>query len=156
VSTTSFQTLTRPDYEYQRPAQHPSAIPQEAQQLYCVSDRLDLLVAQQSLVAETIISISRSLRNTAALLEMLVATKMTPISGLGTDQQAVDKPQGTTAAEHKAIGYGLPCSNCRAYYPAELTTCPICKSSERVSINAADDHDSKPEGSHARTASGNA
>jgi hypothetical protein len=136
VSTTSFQTLTRPDYDYQRPAQHPSAIPQEAQQLYCVSDRLDLLVAQLSLVAEAIISISESVRDTATLLEMLVATKMSPISGLRTDRHAVDKPQGTTTAEHKAIGYGLPCSNCHAYYPADLTTCPICQYPGRVSPNA--------------------
>src|ERR1700739_1358747 len=32
----------------------------------------------------------------------------------------------------KAIGYGLPCSNCRAYYPADMPVCPICKSAERV------------------------
>jgi hypothetical protein len=36
----------------------------------------------------------------------------------------------------KAVGYGLPCSNCRAYYPADLDTCPICKSEERVSPRA--------------------
>lgn len=35
--------------------------------------------------------------------------------------------------EHKAAGYGLPCSKCRAYYPADLDRCPICKSAERVS-----------------------
>src|SRR5712664_4551115 len=35
--------------------------------------------------------------------------------------------------DHKAIGYGLPCSNCRAYYPSDLNVCPICKSPERVS-----------------------
>ena len=35
--------------------------------------------------------------------------------------------------EHKAAGYGLPCAKCRAYYPADLDRCPICKSGERVS-----------------------
>jgi hypothetical protein len=133
VSTTTFQTLPRPDYEFQRPAQHPIAISQEAQQLCCVSRRLDLLVAQQPLVSEAIISIAESVRNIATLLEMLVATKMSPISGLGADWHGEDKPKGTTAAEHKAIGYGLPCSKCHAYYPADLTTCPICQSPERVS-----------------------
>jgi len=28
---------------------------------------------------------------------------------------------------------GLPCSRCRAYYEAQLTACPICGCSERVS-----------------------
>jgi hypothetical protein len=27
---------------------------------------------------------------------------------------------------------GLPCVRCRAYYDANLTTCPICKCTERV------------------------
>jgi len=36
------------------------------------------------------------------------------------------------AANH-GIGYGMPCSNCRAYYPADMEACPICKSRERVS-----------------------
>lgn len=36
----------------------------------------------------------------------------------------------------KAVGYGLPCSNCRAYYPADMTSCPICKTTERVPSNA--------------------
>jgi hypothetical protein len=30
-------------------------------------------------------------------------------------------------------GYGLPCAKCRTYYSAALATCPVCKSSERVS-----------------------
>jgi hypothetical protein len=32
----------------------------------------------------------------------------------------------------KAVGYGLPCSRCKAYYPADMHACPICKSTERV------------------------
>lgn len=39
--------------------------------------------------------------------------------------------------EHKAVGYGLPCAKCRAYYPADLDRCPICKSVDRVSPVAA-------------------
>jgi len=37
-----------------------------------------------------------------------------------------------TPPSAKVIGYGLPCSHCRAYYPADMLVCPICKSSERV------------------------
>ncbi|MGB6384283.1 MAG: hypothetical protein WBD25_02635 [Terriglobales bacterium] len=40
---------------------------------------------------------------------------------------------GALAPEKKAIGYGLPCSHCHAYYPADMNVCPICKSAERVS-----------------------
>jgi hypothetical protein len=48
-----------------------------------VSDRLDSLAEQHSLVSEVLITISGSVRNTATLLEVLIATKMTPLSGLG-------------------------------------------------------------------------
>ena len=51
-------------------------------------------------------------------------------------------PQGGTAraastADIKAIGYGLPCSHCHAYYPADMSACPICKCVDRVSPTAA-------------------
>lgn len=36
-------------------------------------------------------------------------------------------------APRKATGYGLPCSKCHLYYPADLDVCPTCKHSERVS-----------------------
>jgi hypothetical protein len=32
----------------------------------------------------------------------------------------------------RAVGYGMPCSQCRAYYPADMDACPICKSRERL------------------------
>lgn len=38
-------------------------------------------------------------------------------------------------AEKKPVGYGMPCSNCHAYYPADMHACPICKCSDRVSPN---------------------
>jgi hypothetical protein len=37
----------------------------------------------------------------------------------------------------KPVGYGLPCAKCKTYYLANLTSCPICKSAERVSATAA-------------------
>jgi hypothetical protein len=33
----------------------------------------------------------------------------------------------------KHTGYGLPCSNCKTYYAANLPACPICKNPQRVS-----------------------
>src|ERR1700683_3806604 len=47
-------------------------------------------------------------------------------------------PQGGTAraastADIKAIGYGLPCSHCHAYYPADMSACPICRCPDRIS-----------------------
>jgi hypothetical protein len=38
---------------------------------------------------------------------------------------------------HKVSGFGLPCANCRLYYPAGLDACPACNSSERVSASVA-------------------
>src|SRR6202023_3673848 len=48
-------------------------------------------------------------------------------------------PQGPAPgvpSEKKAIGYGMPCSHCHAYYPADMHVCPICKSPDRVSPTA--------------------
>ncbi len=59
-----------------------SAILHEVQQLYNVSDRLDSLAEQHPLVSEALITISGSVRNTATLLEVLVATKMASLTGL--------------------------------------------------------------------------
>jgi len=61
---------------------YPNAILHEVQQLYNVSDRLDSLAEQHPLVSEALINISGSVHNTATLLEVLVATKMAPLSGL--------------------------------------------------------------------------
>jgi len=33
----------------------------------------------------------------------------------------------------KSAGYGLPCSKCHLYFPADLDVCPTCKNNERVS-----------------------
>jgi hypothetical protein len=59
-----------------------TAILYEAQQLHNVSDRLDFLSEQHPLVSEALLGISGSVRNTATLLEVLVATKITPFAGL--------------------------------------------------------------------------
>jgi len=59
-----------------------SAILREAQQLYSVSDRLDSLSEQHPVVSAALTTISGSVRNTATLLEVLVATKMGPFPEL--------------------------------------------------------------------------
>jgi hypothetical protein len=61
---------------------HPKAILHEIQQLYNVSVRLDSLAELHPLVSEALITISANVRNTATLLEVLVATKIAPLSGL--------------------------------------------------------------------------
>ena len=58
-----------------------NAILQEAEHLHGISDRLDLLAGIHPPVSEALITISGSVRNTATLLEVLVATKITPQSG---------------------------------------------------------------------------
>jgi hypothetical protein len=58
-------------------------------------------------------------------------------AALSTPERRV--PQGSAPgvpSEKKAIGYGMPCSRCHAYYPADMHVCPICKSAERVSPTA--------------------
>jgi len=61
---------------------HPITILHEAQKLHSVSDRLESLAEQHPLVSEALITVSGSVRHTATLLEVLVATKMAPLSGL--------------------------------------------------------------------------
>jgi hypothetical protein len=61
---------------------HPNAILHEVQQLYDVSDRLDSLADQHPVVSETLLTISGHVRSSATLLEVLVAMKMRPFSGL--------------------------------------------------------------------------
>ncbi len=59
-----------------------NAILHEAQQLHAVSDRLDSFSGHHTLVSDALITIAGSVRNTATLLEVLVATKMMPLAGL--------------------------------------------------------------------------
>jgi hypothetical protein len=59
-----------------------TAILQEVQRLYGVSDRLDSMSEQHPLISEALLVISGSVRNTATLLEVLVATKMLPLTGV--------------------------------------------------------------------------
>ena len=42
------------------------------------------------------------------------------------------RPTQTPPVDLKPVGYGLPCAKCRSYYPANVSVCPICRSTERV------------------------
>jgi hypothetical protein len=42
-------------------------------------------------------------------------------------------PSPSAETVRKPAGYGLPCSKCRLYYPADLDICPTCQGKERVS-----------------------
>jgi hypothetical protein len=59
----------------------------------------------------------------------------------GHERRGIERPLAVSNASSdlKAVGYGLPCSNCRAYYPSDLNICPVCKSPERVSPGAVED-----------------
>jgi hypothetical protein len=59
-----------------------SALLHEARQLHNVSDRLVVLAEEHPLVSDALITISGSVRSTATVLEVLVATKIDPLSGL--------------------------------------------------------------------------
>jgi hypothetical protein len=59
-----------------------NAILHEVQQLYDVSARLHTLAEQHPVVSEALITISGNVRSTATLLEVLVAIRMAPFSGL--------------------------------------------------------------------------
>jgi len=58
-----------------------NAILHEVQQLYKVSDRLDLLADEHPAISDALITISGRVRHTATLLEVVVATKMGPLPG---------------------------------------------------------------------------
>jgi len=60
----------------------PTAILHEVLQLYKVGDRLDALAEHHPIVSEALLTIAGSVRNTATLLEVLVATKMPPLDDL--------------------------------------------------------------------------
>jgi hypothetical protein len=64
----------------------------------------------------------------------------TTIVKAASEVQYASRPQNQVKAQPqispKRAGFGLPCSHCRTYYAADLTTCPVCKSSERVSPKA--------------------
>ena len=58
--------------------------------------------------------------------------------GMPAQAQPAARPLGSAAAAAvtSVAGYGMPCAKCRAYYPADMPACPICKARERMSPTA--------------------
>lgn len=54
----------------------------EAQRLNGVSERLDVLAEQHPAASDALLTIASGIRDSAVLLEVLVATKITPPLGL--------------------------------------------------------------------------
>jgi len=69
-------------------------------------------------------NVTRAQQGAAAAVQPALS-KETGARRLATD--SAEKP------ERKLVGYGLPCSKCHLYYPADLDACPTCKHNERVS-----------------------
>ena len=58
-----------------------TAILQEARKLHKVSDSLDVLAGEHAPISEALSILSGSVRNSATLLEVLVALKLDPMPG---------------------------------------------------------------------------
>src|ERR1700752_314911 len=54
-------------------------------------------------------------------------------AALGKETGARRTDSAAGEAPRRPSGYGLPCSKCHLYYPADLDVCPTCKHNERVS-----------------------
>jgi hypothetical protein len=48
-------------------------------------------------------------------------------------QGQLSRQMDSADSGHKPAGFGLPCSKCRVYYPADLDRCPVCHHNERIS-----------------------
>jgi hypothetical protein len=53
-----------------------------------------------------------------------------------TTQTMGGSPAAAPQIGPKRVGYGMPCAKCKTYYAADLTACPVCKNTERVSPTA--------------------
>jgi len=75
---------------------------------------------------------TRSTQAAAAKPAQTVLPASDARSDVKTDlRQAIRGVEGL----RKSTGYGMPCTNCRLYYPADLDTCPTCNGRERISPN---------------------
>jgi hypothetical protein len=58
-------------------------------------------------------------------------------AALAKKDVAVRRSESAASSEvgtpRRAAGYGLPCSKCHLYYPADLDACPTCQHNQRVS-----------------------
>lgn len=56
-----------------------------------------------------------------------------PGSDTRYDRRVAENPAVAAKLRPGRTGFGLPCAKCKTYYAADLTTCPVCKDTERVS-----------------------
>ena len=73
--------------------------------------------------------------NSASSPQVAPTRQATSAAVSSSDGQRQRNLADTGEAPHR-VGYGLPCAKCRTYFAANLTVCPVCKSSERVSPTA--------------------
>ena len=73
--------------------------------------------------------------NSASSPQVAPTRQPTSAAVPSSDAQRQRNLADTGEAAHR-VGYGLPCAKCRTYFAANLTVCPVCKSSERVSPTA--------------------
>jgi hypothetical protein len=58
------------------------------------------------------------------------------------NQRAMIQPDRTRSrVTETKVRYGLPCARCRTYFRADLLSCPVCQSTQRVSAGEPDDGD---------------
>jgi hypothetical protein len=74
-------------------------------------------------------NVTRSHQATAASAATAAMASQTAVSS-GNPASPAPFPAEST---RKPSAYGLPCSKCRLYYPADLDACPHCHHHERVS-----------------------
>lgn len=67
--------------------------------------------------------------------QQTTSTGTTPTTNRPLDQQGILRRQinASDDSARKPVGFGLPCSKCRVYYPADLERCPVCNHNERIS-----------------------
>ena len=70
-------------------------------------------------------NVTRSQQNNSAAAAQAALTKDAGARGMASDARG--------QSSRKESGYGLPCSKCHLYYPADLEECPTCHHKERVS-----------------------
>src|SRR3954451_1129067 len=70
-------------------------------------------------------NVTRSQQGSSAAAAQAALTKDTGARRMVSD--------GAEPLSRKACGYGLPCSKCHLYYPADVDECPPCHHKERVS-----------------------
>lgn len=78
--------------------------------------------------------VTRSPQATAAKPAQSV---LKPENEMRTDLRHLERLQAATPGEavHRTAFYGMPCSKCKLYYPANLDSCPTCNTRERIAPN---------------------